>query len=194
MVRENIGGTHNTGATNAIQRWLFCVTAAMEAAKPRIGRWYVLPRQKLGWERMVLKEWDNARWRQFFQVDKQMFWKIEQDLSTLLAETGCNAKEPLSVEFKVAAYFLRMSTGASFRHISELLGIGVSTAIWHCWTVAQAVVQVYGHLVCETRYERSLGAIQEQFRVAGHGWHGVVRAINCTHVKVAKPAEPQGKR
>lgn len=60
--------------------------------------------------------------------------------------------------------------------------------------VAQAVVEVYGHLVSEARYKRSLGAIQEQFRVTGHGWHGVVGAIDCTHVKVAKLAGPQGKR
>lgn len=81
---------------------------------------------------MILKEWENSRWKQFFRVDKLTFWEVEQDLHPLLAEIGCNAKEPLSVEFKVATYFPRMSTGASFRHINELLGIGVSTAIWHC--------------------------------------------------------------
>lgn len=173
---------------------MFYVVAAMEAAKRRVGQWYVLPRQKLWWSGMVLKEWDNERWRKFFRVDKHMFWNIEQDLSPLLAGTGCNFKEPISVEFKVAAYFLRMSTGASFRHISELLGIGFSTAIWHCWMVAQALVHVYRHLISEARYDRSLEAIQVQFRVTGHGWLGVVGAIDCTHVKIAKPDGPRGKR
>lgn len=104
------------------------------------------------------------------------------------------AKRPLSVEFKIAAYLLRMSNGDSYGAISETLGIGVSTAIWHWWNVAQAIVKVYGHLISESRYERSLPTIQEQFLVTGHGWHGVVGAIDCTHVKVGKPPGPHGKK
>lgn len=44
------------------------------------------------------------------------------------------------MEFKIAAYFMRMSTGDSYSSISELLGIGVSIAAWQCWQVAQAIV------------------------------------------------------
>lgn len=141
---------------------------------------------------MVLKEWDSGRWKRFFRVDKKRFWKVERDLSPMLAGVGCNVKEPLSVEYKVAAYFLRMSTGASFSLISELLDIGVSTASWHCWKVPEAIVHVYGHLISASRYERSLGAIQEQFRTSV-GWQGAVGAIDCTHIKVKKPGGAHGR-
>lgn len=96
------------------------------------------------------------------------------------------------MKFKVAAYFMRISSGNSYQHISELLGIGVSTAIWQCWQVAQAIDSVYGYLISEARYERSLGAIQEQF--SGYGWRGVAGAIDCTHVKVTKPVGARGRR
>lgn len=67
---------HNQ-AVQAIQRWLLCVAASQEAARRRIGESYVLPRQKLWWAGMVIKKWDDARWKRFFRVDKQLFWKIE---------------------------------------------------------------------------------------------------------------------
>lgn len=91
------------------------------------------------------------------------------------------------MERKLAIYVVQMSSGDSWRVITELLCVEVSTAQWHCWTVAQAVVQVYGHLVSTARYERCLGSIQEQFRFGGHGWLGVAGAIDCTHVAVGKP-------
>lgn len=50
----------NEDAVLAIRRSLICVATATEAARRRIGQWYVLPRQKL------IKEWDNQRWKQFF--------------------------------------------------------------------------------------------------------------------------------
>ena len=97
-----------------------------------------------------------------------MFFKLEQDLSPLLLGVGCNAKAPLSVEYKLAAFLLRVSSGDTFKMISELLGIGRTTAIWHCWMVAQAIVQVYKSLVNKANYERSLNDIQNQFHVEGH--------------------------
>lgn len=111
-----------------------------------------------------------------------------------VGQRGLQAKVPLSVEQKLAAYLIRMSSGDSWRMIFESIGIGVSTAQWHCWMVAKAGVQVYGHLVCIVRYERSLPAIQAQLKVGGHGWFGVVGAIDCSHVVVGNSAGAHGKR
>ena len=58
-LQEEQGSTDEDGdedALQATQRWLVCAAAAAEGARRRSGLWYVLPRQKLWWGGMVMKE------------------------------------------------------------------------------------------------------------------------------------------
>lgn len=76
---------------------------------------------------------------------------------------SCTAKQPLPVEYKVAALLLRLASGDGYWSISELLGIGESPCCQMAFEAACAVMAQFGQLVSRERYGERLASVQKAF-------------------------------
>lgn len=47
LVQDRSGLSNRDQAVQAIREWLICIAASREAARCRIGQWYMLPLQRL---------------------------------------------------------------------------------------------------------------------------------------------------
>lgn len=87
---------------------------------PRSGTW---------WDRIAKREWGDASWQANFRMSIATFDFIVEKLKADLEKQVTRFREPIPVDKRVAIALWRLATGNEFRSISQLFGVGISTAL-----------------------------------------------------------------
>ncbi|CAL9685020.1 unnamed protein product [Knipowitschia caucasica] len=137
------------------------------------------------WWRQVVSEWTDSDWRANFRMLKNTF-NILCDLLRPQLQRQTMVRRPLSVERRVALCLWRLATGDCFRTISNLFGIGKSTAVTVTNEVCSAIASTLLPLFIKTPSLSEFRAIAQGFRDRW-GFPQCAGAIDGTHIPIKAP-------
>ncbi|XP_062509676.1 uncharacterized protein LOC134185812 [Corticium candelabrum] len=145
--------------------------------KPRESRWF---------DRM-LAEASDTDWRENFRMSRGTFMSLCNDIRHLITKKSTHLRVPISPEKRLALTLYMLAGSEYYRTVSNLFGVGVSTASTISNEVCQAIVShLSGQYVQMPQGDR-LKKVIERFRNIGHGFPQIGGAVDGSHIPIKSP-------
>ncbi|KAM4537641.1 uncharacterized protein V3H82_023434 [Fundulus diaphanus] len=145
------------------------------------------PRQSTWWE-LANTSWEEKDWQKNFRMTRTSFLRLCDILRPQLTRQHTRYRRPVPVDLRVAICLWRLATNLEYSSISQLFGVGISTACSVTQQVVLAINRVMKTLYIKTPSEAELMVIVQGFR---DRWRlpQVAGAIDGTHIGIIAPAQ-----
>lgn len=140
------------------------------------------------WFHNVTLHWDEEEWLGNFRMNKDGFLYLLSELEGIISRRDTNYRKaiPADMRLGICLYFLCHST--DYRTISNLFGVGRSTACEVTLVVARAIVTQLLKKFIHLPKEEEILLIMEDFEKLS-GFPQIVGAIDCCHIAFKGPVE-----
>ncbi|XP_062519984.1 uncharacterized protein LOC134195007 [Corticium candelabrum] len=147
---------------------------------------WIKPRESRWWDRMRAEASDTD-WRENFRMSRGTFMSLCNDIRHLITKKSTHLRVPISPEKRLALTLYRLAGSEYYRTVSNLFGVGVSTASTISNEVCQAIVShLSGQYVQMPQGDR-LKKVIERFRNIGHGFPQIGGAVDGSHIPIKSP-------
>ncbi|XP_057675458.1 uncharacterized protein LOC130905787 isoform X2 [Corythoichthys intestinalis] len=144
-------------------------------------------RRRSWWEH-IKDNWNDTDWQKNFRMKRVTFQRLCNILQPTLTRQSTNFRDSLSLDLRVAICLWRLATNLDYRSISDLFGVGISTACQITQEVVTAINKVMKRHYIRTPSDEELGVIVQGYRDKW-GFPQVAGVIDRTHIGIQAPAD-----
>jgi hypothetical protein len=162
----------------AIQYYITCLG---------VREWYIYP-QSVHWAKSLFSatSMHDLTFYTAFRMSRHSFNKLHNLLSPHIEKRKTNFRQPICSELRLAIFLYHISHGCSYTVLTNLFGIGKSTASSIIGDVSQAIITHMGR-----RYIR-FPSTEQALRTMDYwreksGIPGVVASIDGCHIPIIQP-------
>ncbi|XP_072223087.1 uncharacterized protein [Leuresthes tenuis] len=145
-------------------------------------------RSKDWWERVVLKEFSDAEWRQNFRMTRRSFDKICGLMEPVLSPQDVTVRAPIPLQMRVAIVLYKLVSCSEYRAIANKFGVHKSTVKKFTYSFCKGMVSSVVNKLIKLPTEQEARAIARRFE---HKFRipQVMGCIDRTHVPVLPPSD-----
>ena len=139
---------------------------------------WTLPRSRAWWNAAIRGDYGHMWWKQNLRVDRSTFNYICQELRPHIGRRDTALRSCITVEERVAVTLWRLATNLEYRSISQLFGIGRSTAcsiVLDTCHALEALLQRYVFIPSGTQMRANIDGFEARW-----GFPQAVGAIDGT--------------
>ena len=133
----------------------------------------------------IISTWDDAQWKRNFRVSKPTFEYLCNELRPSLQRSD-HVRASIPVETRVAVALWRLGTNIEYRTLSNILGVGASTACVIVHQVCDAIVHTLLNTYIRIPTGSDAMAIVQGFRESW-GFPQCFGAIDGSHIPILTP-------
>ncbi|XP_029960894.1 protein ALP1-like [Salarias fasciatus] len=166
-------------------------TAVMLHFAPRTSRYrecWMRVRSKDWWERVVLKEFTDAEWREHFRMSRRSFDKLCGLMEQTLSPQDVTVRAPIPLQMRVAIALFKLSNCAEYRVIANQFGVHKSTVKKFVYSFCKGMVSSVIHSLIQAPAAEEARAIARRFEQK-FSIPQIVGCIDSTHIPVLPPRD-----
>ncbi|KAJ0063028.1 hypothetical protein NL108_010647, partial [Boleophthalmus pectinirostris] len=153
----------------------------------RTRPWSTTPRTDW-WERVVMTEFQPSDWLDKFRMSRETFFYLCDKLRPRLTRQDTTFRMALPVEKRVAVSLWRLATNIEYRTISNLFGVGKSTACKCVRDVCHSIVALLSSEYMQTPSEQELEESAQIF-LSESSFPHCVAAVATLHTSIMTPSQ-----
>ncbi|ETE67070.1 putative nuclease HARBI1, partial [Ophiophagus hannah] len=143
---------------------------------------WMLPRCSEWWERMISSEQDDKCWISLFRMSRSTLMYIAEELRPALQRRDTGMRSHIPVEKRVAMTIWKLAHHDSYKTVSELFGVGISSA---CSIFEEVCEEINSRLLAQTILLGNPQDIMEGFK--DMGFPNCLGAIDAIHISILCP-------
>lgn len=147
---------------------------------------WAVDRSRAWWYAVVRGDYGAGWWKQNLRVDKATFEYICEELRPYIQRQNTVFRDCISVEQRIAITLWRLATNIEYRSISQLFGIGRSTAcsvVLETCSALKTLLPRYVFIPSDSGMRANVKAFEEKL-----GFPQAAGAIDGTHIPILRPA------
>ncbi|RVE65117.1 hypothetical protein OJAV_G00132490 [Oryzias javanicus] len=156
---------------------------------PRVSRkCWMRVRSKDWWDRVVLKEFSDAEWREHFRMTRGSFDKLCALMEEVLRPQDVTVRAPIPLQMRVAIVLYKLASCAEYKVIANKFGVHKTTVKKFVYSFCKGMVSsVINRLIRAPTAEEARAItrrFEEKFCIPQ-----VVGCIHRTHIPVLPPSD-----
>ena len=149
----------------------------------------IIARHPGTWWDHAFREFDDLQWKANFRMRRATFMFLVDELGEEL-ERKTKVADHITIEKRIGIAIWRLATPNAYRCISQLFGVGRTTAWYYTHQVCEAIVTKLLHRFVVFPHGLYLQEVKDGF--TERGMPQAIGAIDGTHIPIKAPKENPG--